>query len=120
GGKLVERPWVEVPSVGFCGFVGSPLKRIGFKALGQVDKTEGLSLRDQALAAIEQSDAVRSEFVRRTSFWGGSMSRFHFDQDRQKDVRAEFVQNLLETDYALCVRGKGNFSYRLYEVLSAG
>ena len=120
GGKPLERPWLELPSVGFCGFVGSPLKRIGFKVLGHHDKSEGLVLREKAMSALEKSNVVRSQFVRRTSFWGGSMSRFHFDANRQTNVRAEFVQNLLGSDYALCVRGKGNFSYRLYEVLSAG
>lgn len=119
-GKLAERSWSKVPSVGFCGFVGSSLKRFGYQALRQHEKSEGLVLRARALAALEKSSAVRTEFVRRSSFWGGSMSRFHFDSARQKDVRAEFVQNLLGTDYALCVRGKGNYSYRLYEVLSAG
>jgi hypothetical protein len=120
GGKLAERPWSKVPSVGFCGFVGSPLKRFGYRALRQHEKSEGLVLRERALAALERSSVVRTEFVRRSSFWGGSMSRFHFDPARQQDARGEFVQNLLGTDYALCVRGKGNYSYRLYEVLSAG
>lgn len=119
-GKLLERPWSKIPSVGFCGFVGSYFKRLGYQALQQHEKCEGLVLRGQALAALDKGSAVRTEFVRRRRFWGGSMGRFHFDLDCQKEVRAEFVQNILETDYALCVRGKGNYSYRLYEVLSAG
>ena len=34
--------------------------------------------------------------------------------------RGEFVANLLDCDYALCVRGMGNFSYRFYEALCCG
>ena len=32
----------------------------------------------------------------------------------------EYVRNMVESDYALCLRGGGNFSYRLYESLCCG
>ena len=32
----------------------------------------------------------------------------------------EFLQNLLESDYILCARGNGNYSFRLYEALACG
>ena len=35
-------------------------------------------------------------------------------------ARQEYVQNMIESDYILCARGAGNFSYRLYETLSCG
>jgi hypothetical protein len=35
-------------------------------------------------------------------------------------VREEYVRNMVESDYILCSRGAGNFSYRLYETLSCG
>jgi hypothetical protein len=119
-GKLAERPWSNILSVGFCGFVGSPLSRLGLQAILQHEKSDGLVLRERALTALEKGSGIHTEFVRRSSFWGGSVGRFHFDPVRQREVRAEFVENILGTDYAVCVRGKGNFSYRLYEVLSAG
>lgn len=120
GGKVIERPWSPTPSIGFCGFVGSPLRRLGFQALRQHQKSEGLQLRERALSQFERSGAVETRFIRRQAFWGGSIGRFHFDEEHQRKVRREFIDNLLETDYALCVRGKGNFSFRLYEALSAG
>lgn len=120
GRELTARMWSRVPSVGFCGFVGSPLKRFFFQALSRQEKSRGLFLRERALAALEHSADISVQLIRRRTFWGGSMSRFHFDAAQQERVRAEFVQNLLGTDYGLCARGKGNFSYRLYEVLSAG
>ena len=35
-------------------------------------------------------------------------------------ARREYVENIAESDYVLCARGIGNFSYRLYETLSMG
>ncbi len=35
-------------------------------------------------------------------------------------MRAEFCQNILESDYTLCPRGGGNWSYRFYETLCLG
>ena len=120
GGEPVTRSWSKEPSVGFCGFVGSSWKRLGFQMLRQQQKNEGLQLRERVLSAFEGKNQVETRFVRRSSFWGGAMSRFHFSGDLQREVRTEFIQNLFATDYGLCVRGKGNFSYRFYEVLSAG
>jgi hypothetical protein len=120
GGKLVERPWSKRPLVGFCGFVGSRLKRLAFHALQQHQKSVALDLRERSLCAFEESSAIQTLFIRRSAFWGGSMSRFHFNEAHQRKVRDEFIRNLLDTDYTLCVRGKGNFSFRLYETLSAG
>jgi hypothetical protein len=36
------------------------------------------------------------------------------------DNRREFVENLLGSDYALCVKGDANASMRFYEALSVG
>jgi hypothetical protein len=35
-------------------------------------------------------------------------------------VRREYVDNMVDSDYVLCVRGSGNYSYRLYEALCMG
>lgn len=35
-------------------------------------------------------------------------------------VRREYVTNTVESDYVLCARGVGNWSFRLYETLSLG
>lgn len=46
--------------------------------------------------------------------------------DRQWDlaglrrIRQEYFQSIFDSDYVLCVRGKGNYSYRFYETLAAG
>ena len=33
-------------------------------------------------------------------------------------ARREFDENMLSANYALCVRGAGNFSFRLYEAMA--
>jgi len=37
-----------------------------------------------------------------------------------KQMRLEFLQNMIGSDYVFCCRGAGNFSYRLYEALCCG
>jgi hypothetical protein len=44
--------------------------------------------------------------------------------NKQKDpfhpTRLEFIKNILDSDYTVCLRGGGNFSVRFYEALSLG
>lgn len=40
--------------------------------------------------------------------------------DQRDRVYDEYVAHLLASDYVLCVRGRGNFSHRLYETLAVG
>jgi hypothetical protein len=64
---------------------------------------------------------VETAFVRRPTFWAGA-----WDLDEAGRIaamhaaRAEYVENLVASDYVLCTRGNGNYSYRLYETLSVG
>jgi hypothetical protein len=53
---------------------------------------------------------VETKLILRRRFGGEATGR----------QRAEFAENLLESDYALVARGNGNFSFRLYEAMSAG
>lgn len=115
---LVKR---EKPSVGFCGYVGAAWRRALFRLQGRQRKVLGLTLRAQALAALERSPRVATNFVRRTQFWGGAISRFRGpDPDAKRRVREEYLENLSGSDYTLCMRGAGNFSFRFYETLAMG
>jgi hypothetical protein len=38
----------------------------------------------------------------------------------QRSSQLEFLENMLNSDYVLCSRGFGNFSYRFYESLASG
>ena len=37
-----------------------------------------------------------------------------------KQLRFEFIRNILSSDYTLCFRGSGNYSLRFYETLCLG
>jgi hypothetical protein len=108
------------PTLGFCGFVGSSLKRMYYGLTGRRQKVVGLNLRHRVVKRLEADAAITCKFILRTSFYGGAMGRFHRNVNRAAEVRREYLENILGTDYTVCLRGKGNFSYRFYEVLSAG
>lgn len=131
GGTIELRPWTPEPVVGFCGFapgaerlrtpraIARALKRRLRVASGALP--DGLFARARALTALERSSRVRLSSVVRDAFWAGAVvpGRPH-DQVLMAAARRAFVENLRDCDYALCARGGGNFSYRLYEALSAG
>jgi hypothetical protein len=64
-------------------------------------------------------EAVETNFLRRSRFLGGALPGGTLDPKMlvrgSGGVRAQH-----ESDYVLCARGAGNFSYRLYETLSCG
>jgi hypothetical protein len=96
------------PTVGFCGFAPEPKRRFGRRFAGG-------TARVLALNELQRSAFVDTNIVLRAEFMGGAA-----DNAGLRRVRAEYVQNMVESDYVLCARGAGNFSYRLYETLSCG
>ena len=120
GGQVVTREKQPIPRVGFCGYVGTALYRTVYLLTGRRQKVQGLYLRQRALRSLKKNPAVKCDFIARSQFWGGALSRFHLDAEKQIAVRQEYLQNVFDNDYTLCLRGAGNFSYRFYEVLSAG
>jgi hypothetical protein len=123
------RPWQKVPLVGFCGHAGDPLWRKVAKVLSIAYKDLKFHLnlsyyqphslypptvlRSKVLSILEQSSEVQTNFIKRTSYRGGT-------EKSKEELRQEFLANIRDTDYAVCIRGSGNFSQRLYEVLSMG
>lgn len=137
GGQLQVRHKSAKPVVGFCGF-SAPLKAPLWGKLSQevqrlliarfmsrrdsiANPRSGHYLRAKALKALLNHPLVRTNFVIRDRFYAG-VSLLEGDQAlrRARTVRREYVDNLIESDYVLCTRGAGNFSYRLYETLCCG
>jgi hypothetical protein len=127
-GRLPLRDKQENPVVGFCGYgrIRWDLKNIlswGASRLGlkQTDPFVGHCLRAKGLRLLANSPRIETNFVIRDSFWGGALPpRGTLKPSVMQQLRQEFVHNLVNSDYILCVRGNGNFSYRLYETLSCG
>jgi hypothetical protein len=134
GGRMIERRKPARPTVGFCGGVvrerradslrqkaalaAGRAKWASLAVLGRPDERD-LYARSEALDALHAQDSVDTSIVvRDVPGWGGSPA----EQDPKlwDRVRREYVDISINSDYALCVRGVGNWSYRFSEVLSLG
>ena len=116
GGKLQIRKKNHIPSVGYCGYVDyNPENKIKSLLLHSMKVITGRSqtgarLRGLAVRTLMYDKRVNMNFIFRKGFSGNG----------NDSIRRDYVKNIVESDYALVVRGGGNFSYRLYEVLSCG
>jgi len=136
GGQLSIRQKKEKAVVGFCGyappFKEMPLSLIArlrhiiqtcrniLKKLSGINNT-GSSIRTAVLQVLTKSHKIETNFAIREKFLGGAiLPSGDMDFAMMQRSRQEYVQNMVESDYILCARGGGNFSYRLYETLSCG
>ena len=72
-------------------------------------------LRAKALKKLTRDSRVETRFVVRRSYKAGA-----YTADRSHQTVIDFYNNILNTDYTVCVRGYGNWSVRLYETLACG
>jgi len=109
-GVMHKRPWASRPTVAYCGYIDyrSWVERLQRTFRGQI--SESMRLRGDAVRNLSRRQEIDCRFVLRRRFGGRATQA----------QRREFATNLLVADYALVARGKGNFSYRLYEAMSAG
>lgn len=77
---------------------------------------KGVFFRREAVELLTRSTLVDSSILVRNAYSG------HRDtaQKSAEDLRKDFVDNLLGSDFALDVRGDANASIRLFEILSLG
>lgn len=122
-GRIRLRDKQEYPIVGYTGYIDYH-NALGYiinlrnriKKRGQV--YPGAYLRGKAVKHLSQGRSVKTNFLIRDRS-GSAMARC-FSLEKNEVLRKEYVQNIIESDYLLVLRGGGNFSYRLYEVLSCG
>ena len=133
GFEPIEKP--ARPSIGFVGLAqkrgaATPFSRI--LRYGRQDylysalalwssrygkRRSGIYFRDRALRTLEHADEIDTDFTTR-AYWGrGKRARNRIGHDQ---IRAEFIENMRRNLYLLSVRGRGNFSLRFFEILSAG
>jgi hypothetical protein len=129
--KIIERPYNAKPSIGFCGqadhnFLRSifDVSRIAFRNLQyrvgyKYEEPQALlattSLRNKILQVAEKHVGLLTQFIRRKKYRGGAQT----DEQMHKTTM-EFYDNMVDSDYIVCVRGGGNFSVRFYETLAMG
>jgi hypothetical protein len=110
----------SLPAVSYCGYIDyrNTIERFRFfiqslrPALQQ--QATGKSLRGKAIRALAATPGINTHFILRNRFWTGD------EGQSQQQAREQYAQNIVESPYSLAVRGAGNFSYRLYEILSCG
>jgi hypothetical protein len=117
-GTLPLREKLPRPVIGFCGAAPESTSRGVGRRLRELlgARVRDPGVRAIALRRLRESPQVEANFLLRTSFWGGALS----GGESMQTARREYVQNMVDSDYVLCARGAGNFSYRLYETLSCG
>jgi hypothetical protein len=118
------------PTVGFCGYgtinavkLGwsivaclrlSALSRFNRYDFDEIPIVPAAVVRDRAMKLLERNPAINTRFVSRTKHTANS-ARVGVEESTRV-----FFENIYETDYTLCVRGFGNWSYRFYETLACG
>jgi hypothetical protein len=130
--NMYKRKFYDVkPTVGFCGQADSSfikgIKEQSRTLLRNLKSYLGLrseeaqalisttNLRATLLVKLKKSPLIKSEFIKRKKYRAGVINN-----KAQHQTTEEFYDNILASDYVLCVRGGGNFSVRFYETLMMG
>jgi hypothetical protein len=131
--EVAARTYEKRPVVGFCG----QANKSRIEALKDIFKTTIKNvfyymkirrqtphalmapkyLRAKLVYKILNDERVNSNFIIRKKYRAGVNSN---EQKDKHKTTLEFFDNILHSDYVLCVRGAGNFSVRLYETLAMG
>jgi len=74
---------------------------------GQVD-----GHRKNFIDILQKNNNLICNFILRRDFWGG--------KPNDPNLIEEFSNNILTSHFVMCNRGRGNFSMRFYQTLSAG
>ena len=72
-------------------------------------------LRADLLQKLEKAENITTNFIKRKKYRAGVNKN-----KSQHESTIEFYNNILHSQYILCVRGGGNFSVRFYETLAMG
>lgn len=128
---VIQKPYSVKAVVGFCGqarhfgfhdiktylkiSIKNILVVIGYSYKNKEPIVSASYLRNQILNYLKTSQKVMCNFIIRKAYRAGITT--------QKDTHPstiEFYNNIISSDYIVCVRGAGNFSTRFYETLSMG
>jgi hypothetical protein len=130
GGQLtIRKKSAGLPIVGFAGWaklsfkqkVRSILKQSSIRLRAIFDRRystmiKGVFWRAKAIEVLQRSSRVKLNLKVRASFSGSTKTA----QGDLRELRQDFVDTILSSDYGLDVRGDPNDSNRIYEVCSLG
>ena len=108
-----------IPTISYCGYM-SRLNPCSIKNLLKIHnlfkadyKKKGSYYRKKAINLLSKDTRIKTNFLIRESFFGST-------NGDKITARNEYINNMISSLYCLVVRGEGNYSYRLYEVMSCG
>lgn len=124
--KMSVRQKGNKPVVSFDGYAYQSSSKLltrlfhqGVKMLSpktKISRAEGYAQRSELMKHLSASSLVETHFTVRDG------ARFYFPEPPEIKLkrRLEYVQSLINSDYILCCKGIGNYSYRLFETLCCG
>ena len=120
------------PVVGFCGRAGFEnfKRKLKFNVKNVAinigifitrNKTllshkDGIYFRIKAIKVLRKCNKIETDFIIR-EFYSSHVSTIKLPKE---EIRRQYIENLQNSDFALCVRGAANASCRFYEALSLG
>lgn len=129
--EIVVRSKGDKPVVGFCGQAYAPLhknvydyfrtllRNVSFYLKYSPFEPQSLYpstlLRKKIIEYLQKHPSVQTNFIIRNAYRAGAKSAAEKER-----TSMEYYQNMMDSDYIVCVRGNGNFSARLYETLAMG
>jgi hypothetical protein len=133
-GRLLLRKKGSRPVVGFCGYAGVVWAKMAYTLYTSLRHNyrsrrgkepwdvrpllPATLIRARALRALASDDRVETRFdVRSRAFRLNDKSG---DPVWRQARIHRFYDNLYDSDYALCIRGNGNWSIRFFEALAVG
>lgn len=128
-GNIQLRQKSDIPVIGFCGQALLPnMKRLqmakdilryiryGIKKTNQNrQKLYWHVFRGRVLTLLKKSNRIKRNFITRSQFFGEVKNK-----QKQDLYQQEFIDNMINSDYIISLRGTANTSFRLYETLSFG
>lgn len=129
-GRLDLRKKIEgKPIVGFAGWTNLSLKQFVRNFLKELPNRlrsifdekyraciKGVILRKKAIKTLQKSSLVELNIRERSSFSANPKTAL----GDMRELQEEMVRTILESDYALDIKGDANNSARLFEILSLG
>lgn len=129
--QLMIRQKKSIPVVGFCGQAYAPWYKNVYDVLRTLFRNlryhfnlselqpqqlyPATLQRHKALEVLAHTKGIKTNYIIRKKYRAGAKTA-----DEKKRTTQEYYQNMVDSDYILCVRGNGNFSKRLYETLAMG
>lgn len=127
-GLLPVREKTEAPHASFCGWVEDQvldedafhsIVKNAFNGIDLQTKSKLVySFRKRVLDYLQVDPRIKRTFTLRAGY-AGNINR----QDNPhafERLRREYYESIFKADYVVCIRGKGNYSYRFYETLACG